>query len=245
MLFTSEGQLWLYALDSGTAVQFTSASGPASDPKFSPDGSRVAYVRKHNLYVTPISGKAEKQLTHDDDSDKNKLVFNGEVDWVYAEELDVRSNYFWSPDGKDIVFLQMDETKVPTYPITDWLPTHPTVDMEKYPKAGDPNPVARLGVVSASGGKPKWITLTDNQDIYIPRFGWLRDGMMWAEVLNRPQDELDLYFVDAHSGRSRKVLIETSPDAWVNVNDDFKVLKSGDRFLWLKLAGRYYSALCV
>jgi Dipeptidyl peptidase IV (DPP IV) N-terminal region len=58
------------------------------------------------------------------------------VDWVYPEELSVRSNYFWSPDGKSIVFLHMDETRVPTYPNTDWMPTHPTVDMEQYPQAG-------------------------------------------------------------------------------------------------------------
>ena len=121
-------------------------------------------------------------------------LLNGEVDWVYAEELSVRSNYFWSPDGKSIVFLHMDETRVPTYPITDWMPTHPTVDMEKYPQAGDPNPVVRLGVVSASGGDTKWISLTDDHDTYIPRFGWVRDGILWAEVLNRAQDNLDLYF---------------------------------------------------
>jgi len=235
LLFNSKGQLWLYTLESGTAVQFASAPDPAGDPKFSPEGSRVAYLRSHNLYVRPISGKAEKQLTSekDNEKDKDENLLNGEVDWVYAEELDVRSNYFWSPDGKDIVFLQMNETKVPSYPIPDWLPTHPTVDLEKYPKAGDPNPSVRLGVISASGGKPKWISLTEDQDIYIPRFGWLHDGMLWAEVLNRAQDELDLYFVDARSGRSRKVLAETSPNAWVNANDDFKVLKSGDRFLWL------------
>ena len=228
LLFDSQGQLWLYNLENGTAVQFTSAPEKSEDPKFSPDGTHLAYLRKHNLYIRPVSGKGEKQLTKDNDEN----LLDGEVDWVYAEELGVRSNYFWSPDNKEIVFLQMDENKVPTYPITDWLPTHPKVDMEKYPKAGDTNPSVRLGVVGASGGKVKWISLTKETDIYIPRFGWLRDGMLWAEVLNRIQDTMELYFVDAHSGSSRKVLTETSPDAWVNVNDDFRVLKSGDRFLW-------------
>jgi len=228
LLFDSQGQLWLYNLENGTAVQFTSAPEKSEDPKFSPDGTHLAYLRKHKLYIRPVSGKGEKQLTKDNDEN----LLDGEVDWVYAEELGVRSNYFWSPDNKEIVFLQMDENKVPTYPITDWLPTHPKVDMEKYPKAGDTNPSVRLGVVGASGGKVKWISLTKETDIYIPRFGWLRDGMLWAEVLNRIQDTMELYFVDAHSGSSRKVLTETSPDAWVNVNDDFRVLKSGDRFLW-------------
>jgi dipeptidyl-peptidase 4 len=243
LLFVPHGQLWLYSLDTGTAVQISSSSDPSSDPKFSPDGSHLAYVRKHNLYVRPMSGDIEKQLTRDkDDKEKDREKdrekekdgnqLNGEVDWVYAEELGVRSNYFWSPDGKSIAYLHMDETRVPTYPITDWMPTHPTVDMERYPKAGDPNPVVRLGVVNASGGDTKWISLTDNPETYIPRFGWVRDGILWAEVLNRGQDYLDLYFIDAHSGRSRKILTEFTPRAWVNVNDDMRILKSGDRFLW-------------
>ena len=228
LLFNARGQLWLYNVESGTAVQFASSPDPSVDPKFSPDGARLAYVRKHNLYVAPISGDSEKQLTRD----KDENLLNGEVDWVYAEELNVRSHYFWAPDGGEIAFLQMDETKVPTYPITNWMPTHPKVDAEKYPKAGDPNPVVRLGVVDSSGGKTRWIALTDDPDVYIPRFGWVRNGVLWAQVLNRAQNQIDLYFIDSRSGRSRKVLTEASPDNWVNVNDDCNILGSRDRFLW-------------
>jgi dipeptidyl-peptidase-4 len=78
----------------------------------------------------------------------------------------------------------------------------------------------------------RWVKLTDNDDTYVPRFGWIREGWAWAEVLNRTQDVMELYFIDARSGRSRKMLTESVPDAWVNINDDFRVLKSGDRFLW-------------
>ncbi len=237
LLFDSQGQLWYYTLETGTAVPLTSSPDPSEDPKFSPDGKRLAFVRKHNLYVHPVSGEeGEHALTREEKDksgeSKEDNILNGEVDWVYAEELAVRSNYFWSPDGREILYLQMDETRVPTYPITDWLPTHPHVDHEKYPQPGDPNPVVRLGVVGSGGGKTHWIKLTDDDDIYIPRFGWIREGWVWAEVLNRKQDQMDLYFIDARSGRSRKVLTETSPNAWVNVNDDFRALKSGDRFLW-------------
>jgi dipeptidyl-peptidase 4 len=240
LLFDSHGQLWYYSLDTGTAVQLTSSPDASEDPKFSPDGKRLAYLRKHNLYVHPVSGdegehpltREEKEKDKNAATDKEDNILNGEVDWVYAEELAVRSNYFWSPEGKEIIFLQMDETRVPTYPITDWLPTHPRVEQEKYPKAGDPNPVVRLGVVGSNGGKARWIKLTDDDNTYVPRFGWIREGWAWAEVLNRKQDVMDLYFIDAKSGRSRKVLTESAPDAWVNVNDDFRILKSGDRFLW-------------
>ncbi|MGA7218604.1 MAG: DPP IV N-terminal domain-containing protein [Candidatus Sulfotelmatobacter sp.] len=228
LIFDSQGQLWLFDLSNSTAVQFTSAPDPSGDPKFSPDGSHVSYIRKHNLFVQPVAGKNEKQLTKDTGAD----LFNGDIDWVYAEELAVRSNYFWSPDSKEIAFLHMDETKVPTYPLVNLIPTHPTVDNEKYPKVGDPNPAVKLGVVDADKGKVRWITLTNDDQDYIPRFGWVRDGILWAEVLNRDQDKMDLYFIDAKSGKSKKVLAETSPGSWINVNDDFRILKSGDRFLW-------------
>jgi dipeptidyl-peptidase-4 len=106
------------------------------------------------------------------------------------------------------------------------------VEQEKYPKAGDPNPIVRMGVVGGNGGKPHWIKLTDDDDTYVPRFGWIREGWAWAEVLNRKQDVMDLYFIETKSGKSRKILTESASDAWVNVNDDFRILKSGDRFLW-------------
>ncbi len=241
LLFDSHGQLWYYSLENGTAVQLTSSPDPSEDPKFSPDGKHIVYVRKHNLYARPVSGQDDRLLVQPE-KDKNKDkncnckpdddILNGEVDWVYAEELAVRSNFFWSPEGHDILFLQMDESRVPTYPITDWIPTHPRVDQEKYPKAGDPNPAVRLAVVSGDGGKPRWINLTDDEDTYVPRFGWIREGWAWAEVLNRKQDVMDLYFIDTHSGKSRKVMTESAPDAWVEVNDNFRILKSGDRFLW-------------
>lgn len=232
LIFDAQGQLWMYDLGTQTAVQFTSASDPSGDPKFSPDGNHLAYVRKHNLYVRGVGakdGKEEKQLT----KDTGDNLLNGDIDWVYAEELAVRSNYFWSPDSKQMVFLHMDETNVPTYPITDWMPTHPTVDQEKYPKVGDPNPVVKLGVVDADKGKVKWISLTSDQDSYIPRFGWVRDGVIWAEVLNRTQDKMDLYFVDAQSAKSRLVLTETYEGAWFDFEHvEVRFLKSSGQFLW-------------
>ncbi len=238
LLFDSMGQLWYYSLDTGTAVQLTSGNDESVDPKFSANGDRIAYVRKHNLYVRPVSGGGERELTRDGSDE----LLNGEVDWVYEEELYSRSNYFWSPDGKHIVFLQMNEKEVPTYPITDWLGTHATVDQEKYPQPGDPNPGVRLGVVGSGGGRIKWIStpptngalpLGNDPDVLIPRFGWVRDGLIWAMVLNRVQDRLVLYFVDIESGRWQQMMTETT-DAWIDMHRevDFKLLASGDAYLW-------------
>ncbi len=231
LLFDANGFLWSYSLENGTAVQITQAADPASDPKFSPDGKLISYVRKHNLYVHQVSAGAPRALTRD--TDENLL--NGEVDWVYEEELDVRSNYFWSPDGKQILFLQMNETQVPTYPIVDWLALPTKIEMQKYPKPGDPNPVVRLGVVKTGGGSVHWVPLPVprewGKDVYIPRFGWVKNGMAWVQVLNRAQNELHLYFVDLASGTTQLMLKESSED-WVEISDDFRILKSGSKFLW-------------
>ncbi|MDR3747730.1 MAG: DPP IV N-terminal domain-containing protein [Acidobacteriota bacterium] len=239
LLFDSLGQLWLFSLDSGTAVQLTSGSDSSEDPKFSPDGKRLAYVRKHNLYVRSIADGRERALTKDGDEN----LLNGEVDWVYEEELFTRSNYFWSPDGKQIAFLQMNEKEVPRYPITDWIPTHATVEQEKYPQPGDPSPTVRLAIVNSDGGKTRWITaggdkegglvLGNGSDVLVPRFGWVREGLLWALALDRLQTRVDLYFIDVNSGKSRVVMTESS-DAWIDMHPevDLKMLSSGDRYLW-------------
>ncbi|HWR36590.1 MAG TPA: DPP IV N-terminal domain-containing protein [Clostridia bacterium] len=226
ILFDALGHLWLYDLAAGKAHQLTNSQDASSDPKFSDDASHIAFVRNHNLFIRPTGSGVEKALT----SDTDENILNGEVDWVYSEELDVRSNYFWSPDSKQIVFLQMNEAPVPTYPIVDWIPTHPTLDKERYPKAGDKNPTVKLAVTDLNG-KVRWITPTTETDIYIPRFGWVKPGVIWAMVMNRRQNQADLYFIDAASGKSRLMLTEKN-DPYLEVTDRIQMFKSGDRFLW-------------
>lgn len=227
ILFDANGQLWYYTLQTGKAVALSAAGNAAGDPKFSNDGKHLSYVRKHNLVVRAVDGSSEKGLTSDGDDN----ILSGEVDWVYAEELEVRSNYFWSPDDRRIAFLQMNETKVPTYPIVDFIPHHPPVSPERYPKVGDPNPEVRLGVVNSSGGSVKWLSLSEDKDVYIPRFGWVNKDVIWAMVLNRAQNQLDLYFIDAATGKSKLVLGEKD-DAWIEIDNNFKILSSGDKFIW-------------
>ncbi len=228
LLFDSRGQLWYYSLESGTAVQLTASADASTDPKFSPDGKRMVYLRKHDLWARPLGEGSEHQVTTGGDEN----LLNGEVDWVYEEELGVRSNYFWSPDSKRIVFLQMNEKQIPTYPVVDWMPTHPSVNEIKYPKAGDPNPQVRVGVVSPDDGKVRWISVGEG-DVYIPRFGWAGNNTVYAVVVNRLHKKMDLYFADASSGRARLVLSESDPDGYID-DERFHItwLKSGGEFLW-------------
>jgi dipeptidyl-peptidase-4 len=210
ILFDTNGALWLYNPKNGTGVQIgNSGMSSGDDPKFSPNGQFVSYLHDDNLYVQRPDGSAPPlALTNTHDG----TLLNGVVDWVYLEELDVRSNYFWSPDSKQIAYLQMNEASVPQYPLVDWIPVHASVDEQRYPQPGDPNPGVRLGLVGAGGGNTRWLKIPmDVGNDYIPRFGWVNPRIVWIETLSRNHQHLDLWFADAHTGDVRRVLEQSDP----------------------------------
>jgi dipeptidyl-peptidase-4 len=222
LLFDSNGRLWLYDLKTGTGVQigFTGAAS-GDDPKFSPNGETLSFVRDHGLSVLRLKEPGLPAIAVA--QSPNATMLNGEVDWVYEEELETRSNYFWSPDSKSLAYLQMNESEVPEYPITDWIPTHAKVDGQRFPQPGDPNPDVRVGVVGATGGKTVWIKLPmhPGQD-YIPRFGWVDRKTLWVETVTRDHKHRDLYFADAATGQSHPVL-QLTDDKFIDDNYDVSV----------------------
>ncbi len=222
LMFDSNGRLWLYDLHNGTGVEigFTgTASG--DDPKFSPNGQAISFIRDHGLAVIRLGspGTPTVQVA----PAPGPAILNGQVDWVYEEELETRSNYFWSPDSKSLAYLQMNEAAVPEYPITDWIPTHAKVDSQRYPQPGDFNPSVRVGVVSLNGGKTVWVKLPikDGQD-YIPRFGWVDRKTLWVETLTRDHQHRNLYFADAASGQAHSVL-QLADDKFIDDGYDVSV----------------------
>ena len=228
LLFDNTGALWIYDLQKATAVEAgNTGAGSGDDPKFSPDGNSVSFLRDHNLHVLSLDSRHDATLTNTTEP----TLLNGEVDWVYEEELDVRSNYFWSPDSTHIAYLQMDEATVPTYPITDWIPTHSTVDQQRYPQPGDPNPGVRVGVVAANGGDTRWLQVpVSAHNDYIPRFGWLDSHHVWIEVLRRDHRHIELFFANTETGAVRSVLQETA-NKFFDEAYDVWFLKDG-QFLW-------------
>ncbi len=228
ILFDSNGRLWLYDLHNGTGIEL-GFSGLLSgdDPKFSPDGSFVSMIRDHGLAVIPLRDPGTPTIplapAPNPSSVDGQGMLNGEVDWVYEEELDVRSNYFWSPDSKNIAYLQMDETHVPHYPLTDWIPNHAQVDWQRYPQPGDPNPTVHLGVVPARGGKTVWIKIPFHSgDDYVPRFGWVDRKTLWVETLSRDHKHRALFFAGADYGDARQML-EIGDDKFLDENYDVAV----------------------
>ncbi len=226
LLFDSSGRLWYYDLKTGTGVQIAD-SGAASgdDPKFSPDGSSVSYLRDHGIEVVRLRGEVVPPVAvvPPPSATSDLVLLNGGVDWVYEEELETRSNYFWSPDSKAIAYLQMNETSVPQYPLTDWIPTHATVDMQRYPQPGDPNPDVHLGVVSARGGHTTWMHIPfHGGDDYIPRFGWVDAKTIWIETISRDHKHRTIYFCGAGGDDCREML-DIGDEKYVDDNYDVTV----------------------
>jgi dipeptidyl-peptidase 4 len=220
LMFDSNGSLWIYDLANGTGVDIGYAGEESGDdPKFSPNGEFVSFVRNHGLAVVPLRQAGTPTVMAA--AAPNPATLNGQVDWVYEEELATKSNYFWSPDSKNLAFLQMIETDVPEYPITDWIPSHASVDEQHYPQPGDLNPDVRLGIVSAKGGKVSWVhvPIQEGQD-YIPRFGWVDRRTLWVETLSRDQKHRRIYFADPGTGMAHPVL-EISDEKFLD--EDFDV----------------------
>jgi dipeptidyl-peptidase-4 len=232
VLVTIADDLYFYDATAARASRLTAATGVEEEATFSPDGKLVAFVRAHNLHVVDLVTERERALTHDG----GREILNGKLDWLYQEEIYGRDRfrgYWWSPDSTRIAFLQLDERPVPEYTVVDHIPYRPTLEVTDYPKAGDPNPVVRIGVASATGGDPTWVDLAaySSTDFLIVGVDWTPDGRQVVhQVQNREQTWLDLNLADAGTGGVRTLLRETSP-AWVNNNGDPVWLGDGS-FLW-------------
>ena len=234
-LVAVDGDLFTYNITTQTATRLTNAAGERTDATFSPDGRRVAFIKGNNIFVASAGATGERALT----TDGNPQLLNGTLDWVYSEELYGRGNkraYWWSPDASHIAFLQLDEKPVPEYTLVDDLPYRPQVEQWDYPKAGDPNPIARLGVITVSSGAVRWIDTSQYSDFLIVSVSWTPDGRdVVYQIQDRAQTWLDLNRAGAVTGAPRTILRETSK-AWVERWQDPSIdpiwLQDGS-FLWL------------
>jgi dipeptidyl-peptidase-4 len=233
-LATVGGDLYFYDFAAGRATRLTDKSGAEEEATFSPDGRLVAFVRGNNLHVVNVANGRERAIT----KDGGRQILNGKLDWLYQEELYGRGRfraYWWSPDSSRLAFLRLDETPVPEYTVIDHIPYRPELEVTDYPKAGDPNPIVKLGVAKL-GGDVDWVDLAKygSTEFLVVNVDWTPDSKQVVhQVQDREQTWLDLNLADASSGKSRTVLRETTP-AWVDRNDNPIWLKDGS-FLWLSV----------
>jgi dipeptidyl-peptidase-4 len=180
-----------------------------------PDGKSIAYVRGGNLYAVSVEKPEEKQLTSDGGGD----IVNAHGDWVYEEEIFNRNGkaFWWSPDGKQLAFMRFDDAPVKRFNIVNLNSLQPKMENYPYPKTGDPNPLVKIGVVSAAGGKVTFLDYGDYppEGIVISRVGWMPGSKaVFAYVQNRTQTWLDFVVWDTPESKPRKLFRETTK-AWV------------------------------
>jgi len=196
---------------------------------FSPTGDAIAYVKSNNMYVKNLSTGVETAITTD--GEWNKII-NGACDWVYEEEFGFDKAFQWSPDGKRIAYYRFDESKVKEFSMDMFEGNlYPSQYRFKYPKAGEANSTVEIwiyDVVKDAKVKAK----TDRmKDFYVPRIRWTENPeVLCITVMNRHQNVLDLYKVNARSGELLPLLHEEAP-AYMEVHDHLTFFKDGS-FLW-------------
>ncbi|RYE66165.1 MAG: S9 family peptidase, partial [Oxalobacteraceae bacterium] len=204
------------------------ASGNVGDPKISPKGRYVSFVRDQNLFVIDLTTGQERQLT----TDGKGTIHNGEAEFVAQEEMDQKTGYYWAPDDSAIAYRRFDEAQVPVARRFEIYADRTEVIDQRYPAAGDPNVVIDLMIVNPASGAQKKVDLGAEKDIYLVRADWSGDAKTLVyQRQSRDQKRLDLVAVDAATLAQRPLFTETST-TWVAVPADLRFLKNRNAFIW-------------
>lgn len=239
--YDTRGDYWVYDLQTKKLRQ-VGAGRPESSlmfAKFSPDGSKVAYVSEHNIYVNDLQSGQQKQLTNDG----TRKLINGTFDWAYEEEFSARDGFRWSPDSKKIAYWQLDATQVKDYimfNLTDDV--YSKVIPVEYPVAGQAPSPYKVGVVELDNAATRWMEIPgDPKNTYLPRMEWAANANeLIVQQLGRKQNESKLYLCQADNGKAKQIYAEQDK-AWVDIlptwdgsysYGGWDWLNGGREFLW-------------
>jgi len=237
--FPTRGDYWLLTPSTGELKQLGKGRPESSlqFAKFSPDGSKVAYVSEHNIYVEDLSNGTIKKLT--DDNETKKLI-NGTFDWVYEEEFFCRDGFRWSPDGKTIAYWQIDANQIRDYYMLNTTDSvYSRVIPVEYPKVGQPPSPARIGVVDINSGQTTWMDVPgDPAQHYIIRMEWSAPNEIILQQLNRKQNESKIMLCNTTNGKATTIFTERD-SAWVATLNEWRSevkgwdwISSGKEFIW-------------
>ncbi len=218
-----------YVYDFATkTLQPLSKNGKQRLATFSPDATKVAFMRDNNLFIKDLKTGEEKQFTNDG---LYNHIINGAPDWVYEEEFSFSQGFYWSPDSKKIAFMKFDESNVREFQMEEFEGLYPDWYSFKYPKAGEDNSIVEIYVYDLESGKTVKMDTGKETDIYLPRIAWTKDANVLAiQRLNRHQNHLEILAADATTGKSRVFYDETN-DYYIDITDDWHFLEDGKRFL--------------
>ncbi len=230
----TRGDYWVLDLASKRLEKLGDDAEPSTlmFAKFSPDNSRVSYVRENNVYVQSLDDMKITQLT----SDGSSNVINGTSDWVNEEELSIRDAYRWSPDGRFIAYWQFDTTEVEQFHLIDnTRGTYPHITSFPYPKVGHTNSATRLGVTKTSGGaETLWLDVEgDPREHYLPQMEWTPEGQgILLQQMNRLQNTNRVMLANPITGATREIFKETE-STWLENDNPVRWIDDGNGFVWL------------
>ena len=228
ILIPFQGDVYSYNVNDKITEQLTKTEMPEYDPRLSPDGMYVAFVRSGNIFVLSLATKKETQLTFD----ATQWIRNGESEFIAQEEMDRYTGYWWSPDSKSIAFLQTDNTVVAPFNIPDFLQPNCVGESSRYPKAGSNNALVRVGVTSVENPRTLWFDLGANSDQYVARVNWLPDASRIAvQMQSRNQDTLSLFVYSTTQPKGKLLLQEIEP-TWTRLHDNLSFVNNGQQFIW-------------
>lgn len=215
---SKEAWFWIYDINS-KKIEPLFTEGKQQLAEFSPDGSKVAFVYKNNLYVKELNSGKITAITTDG---KDREIINGTTDWVYEEELDITKGFSWSDDSKMIAFMRFDESKVKEFSMTKWGKLYPEEHKYKYPKAGESNSVVDLYLYDVKGNKSTKLNTGSETDQYIPRFSWIPgESELMFMRLNRLQNKYTLTLFSTETQEYHQIFSDSSK-YWVEVPGSFE-----------------------
>lgn len=217
---------WIYDIKTNSLEKLFDQK--VQEPLFSPDGLKVAYVYRRNLFIKNLELDIVKQITYDGDYQ----TINGITDWVYEEEFGFVRAFDWSQDSNQIVYMRFDESNVPIFSMDVYgNQTYPFPYMFRYPKAGEENSKIELIIYNTSSQTKETIDFENETPYYIPRIQFIggRHSLI-IQTLNRHQNKLKLWRWNTKK-KNLQLLLTEIDEAYVSINDDLKFIED-DRFLW-------------
>lgn len=225
---SSKAYYYVFDLDDRSVRPISKKEGKQQYATFSPDATKVAFMRDNDLFITDLLSGEETRITHDG---KYNHIINGGADWVYEEEFGFAKAFFWSPDGKKIAFYKFDETEVKEFSMMMYEGLYPSVYKFKYPKAGEKNSQVSIHVYNLENENTVAMDIKEERDQYIPRIKWTQDpSKLMIQRMNRHQNHLEYLLADANKG-STTLTLEERDKYYIDINDDLTFLKDGKHFI--------------
>lgn len=209
-------------------LQNVSDHGKQMFATLSPDGTKVAFVRDNNIYITELATRQEIKITQDGEWEN---ILNGWCDWVYEEEFGFAQAFFWSPDGSSIAYYKFDESQVKRFNMAMYGDLYPTDYQFKYPKAGEKNSKVSIHIYQLKNQNTLTVDIGTETDIYIPRIKWTNKADQLCVLrMNRHQNKLEYLMADANTGKTKNILTEESK-TYIDINDDLTFLNDNKSFI--------------